>query len=112
MTHVSPPRRGRTPALEPERRTPAQSDRPSSALPRVGAGEALRLRGDGSLAVLWPTDDGVDYPFVGVVSDAAGHRYPLYLDAETAVERCAGGFTVVETSSIPIDPPPHARLDR
>ena len=112
MTHVSPPRRGTTSAVEPERRTPARSDRPSSTPPRVGAGEALRLRGDGSLSVLWPTHDAVDYPFVGVVSDGAGHRYPLYLDAEAAAERCAGGFCVVEASSIPIESPPHARLDR
>ncbi len=87
--------------------------RRSGNVPELSAADAIRFREPrGSIRYLWPTDAATSLPFVGLVVGFDGTRYPLYLDRETSGRLCRAPFDVVSAETLPVDPPPHARVFR
>ena len=81
----------------------------AARIPRLSPGEAIRLCTERCpVRYLWPTGPGTDAPFVGVLEDGTGNRYPFYFDADEVARFLRDDHVVVDSAAVPIDAPPHA----
>ena len=85
----------------------------SPQIPRLDPGEVVRLRdGRAPVRLLWPTTPEIEQPFVGVVEDVQGFRYPFFVDATDVPRYLGDEYAVVEATTVSTEPPSHAAGDR
>ena len=81
----------------------------AARIPRLDPGDVIRLQTDRCpVRYLWPTDRATDVPFVGVLEDGSGNRYPFYFDADEVARFLRDEYEIVDTEAVPIETPPRA----
>lgn len=91
------------------RRFPDLRPELAARIPRLEAGQVIRLRADRApVRFIWPTTAATEIPFVSVVEGSGGYRYPFYFEAGDVARLLRDEHVVVDAATVPVEAPPHA----